>query len=83
MANPSPYKARLGRKVRGKPGDLPALQGVLWYALKRAQGVRKPPRMMTPPCAPCMRLVSAPDSMPSSWKSVNSKPGLQPSKRRC
>lgn len=39
MANPSPHKARMGRKLRGKPGDLAQLQLVLWHALKRAQGV--------------------------------------------
>ena len=39
MPNPSPYQARLGRKLRGKPGDLPQLQLILWHALKRAQGI--------------------------------------------
>jgi hypothetical protein len=39
MANASPYRARMGKKLRGKPGDLPALQLILWHALKRAQGV--------------------------------------------
>jgi hypothetical protein len=39
MANVSPHKARLGRKLRGKPGDLPQLQLILWHALKRAQGI--------------------------------------------
>jgi hypothetical protein len=39
MANASPYKARLGKKLRGKPGDLPQVQLILWYALKRAQGI--------------------------------------------
>lgn len=33
------YQARLGRKLRGRPGDLAELQKVLWYCLKRAQAV--------------------------------------------
>jgi hypothetical protein len=37
--NRSPYRARMGRKLRGKPGDLPQLQLILWHALKRAQGI--------------------------------------------
>jgi len=39
MANLSPHKARLGKKLRGKPGDLAQVQLILWYALKRAQGI--------------------------------------------
>lgn len=39
MANSSPYKARMGRKLRGKPGRLPEVQLILWHALKRAQGI--------------------------------------------
>jgi hypothetical protein len=37
--NLNPVKARMGRKLRGKPGDLPQVQLILWYALKRAQGI--------------------------------------------
>jgi hypothetical protein len=37
--NASPYKARLGKRLRGKPGDLADLQKILWYSLKLAQGV--------------------------------------------
>lgn len=37
--NRSPHKARLGKKLRGKPGDMAELQKTLWYALKLAQGV--------------------------------------------
>jgi hypothetical protein len=33
------HKARMGRKLRGKPGDLVQLQLILWYSLKRAQGI--------------------------------------------
>jgi hypothetical protein len=39
VANRSPHKARMGRKLRGKPGTLPEVQLILWHALKRAQGV--------------------------------------------
>jgi hypothetical protein len=37
--NRSPYRARMGRKLRGKPGTLPELLLILWHTLKRAQGV--------------------------------------------
>ena len=39
MANGNPYQARMGKQLRGKPGDIAEVQLVLWYALKRAQGV--------------------------------------------
>ena len=39
MANPSPHRGRLGKKLRGKPGDMPQLLLILWHALKRSQGV--------------------------------------------
>lgn len=31
------HSARLGKKIRAKPGNMPELQVILWYALKRAQ----------------------------------------------
>ena len=37
--NLSPHKARLGKPLRHKPGNLPDLQRILWYSLKLAQGV--------------------------------------------
>ena len=37
--NRSPHKARMGKKLRGKPGDLPQLQRIVWDALKRVQGI--------------------------------------------
>ena len=36
MAGP-PHKARLGKKLRSKPGNLAEVQVILWYALKRSQ----------------------------------------------
>ena len=38
MAGPT-HKARLGKKLRGKPGNMAEVRGILWYALKRAQGI--------------------------------------------
>jgi hypothetical protein len=37
--NRSPHQARMGKKLRGKPGDMHQVQLILWHALKRAQGV--------------------------------------------
>jgi hypothetical protein len=37
--NASPHKARLGKRLRHKPGNVTDLQRILWYALKLAQGV--------------------------------------------
>jgi hypothetical protein len=39
MPNPSPYKARLGKRRHKKPGDLPALTRVLWRAVLEAQEI--------------------------------------------
>jgi hypothetical protein len=39
VANLNPVKARLGRKLRGKPGNLGEVQMILWHCLKRAQGI--------------------------------------------
>ena len=36
MAGPT-HKARLGKKLRSKPGNLAEVQVILWYALKRSQ----------------------------------------------
>lgn len=36
MPNPSPHHARMAKKRRGKPGDLPAVKRELWHALQRA-----------------------------------------------
>ena len=37
--NRSPHKARLGKRLRGKSGNLTDVQRMLWYSLKLAQGV--------------------------------------------
>jgi hypothetical protein len=37
--NASPHKARLGKRLRHKPGNLADVQKILWYSLKLAQGV--------------------------------------------
>jgi hypothetical protein len=37
--NASPHKARLGKRLRHKPGNVTDLQRMLWYALRLAQGV--------------------------------------------
>jgi hypothetical protein len=39
MPNPSPHLARMGKKARGKPGDLAELLAMLWGALLEAQDV--------------------------------------------
>lgn len=39
MANASPHAARLARKRRHKPGQLPELLRVLWQALLEAEAV--------------------------------------------
>jgi len=39
MPNPSPHQARLSKRRRGKPGDLPALLRVVWAALLEADAV--------------------------------------------
>ena len=36
MAGPT-HKARLGKKLRSKPGTRAEVQVILWYALKRSQ----------------------------------------------
>jgi hypothetical protein len=35
--NKNPHQARLGKKIRAKPGDLHEVQTIVWYTLKRAQ----------------------------------------------
>jgi hypothetical protein len=37
--NPSPHQARLGKKRTRKPGNLAALQRLLWRALLTAEGI--------------------------------------------
>jgi hypothetical protein len=39
MSNPNPFKARLAKKRRRKPGDLDQLKAVLWGALCEAETV--------------------------------------------
>ena len=37
--NRSPHRARMGKKLRGKPGNMAEVQRILWHTLKRAQGI--------------------------------------------
>jgi hypothetical protein len=39
MPNPSPHKARMAKKRRGKPGNLTATQAVLWRAIQAAETI--------------------------------------------
>ena len=39
MPNPSPHKARIAKKRKGKPGDMPRLLRVVWSALLEAERV--------------------------------------------
>jgi len=39
MSNPNPLPARQAKKRRGKPGDLAALQRLVWAALLEADAV--------------------------------------------
>ena len=39
MAYQKTHRARMGKQLRGKPGNLHDLQKILWYALKKAQAV--------------------------------------------
>jgi hypothetical protein len=39
VANRNPVRARLGKKLRGRPGTLIELQRICWQSVKRAQYV--------------------------------------------
>jgi hypothetical protein len=50
MPNRSPHKARLSKRVRGKPGSLQDVQRLLWYGILRTKqtldGARKPANVL-------------------------------------